>query len=608
MMTGAVDLSAYKETLLFLTTAGVVVPLFHRIRVSPVLGFLAAGVALGPFGLGRLAKTYPWLDAVTISSLETIEPIAEFGVVFLLFMIGLELSWERLSRMRRLVFGLGPLQVAASAALVAVSAWGLGLAPVAALIIGSALALSSTAIVVPVLAESKRLASTAGRASFAVLLFQDLTVAPLLVMVAILAARKSGAVAASVLLGLVPAALALFCLAVAGRLVLRPLFRLVAAARSTELFMATCLLVIIGAGLFAALSGWSMGLGAFIAGLLLAETEFRREVEVTIEPFKGLLLGLFFVSVGASLDLRVVAEAPLQLVGLVLGLVAIKAAVLLALAFAFRLPARVGREMALVLGPGGEFAFVMITAGTAASLVEPRTGQAALVVVTLSMMLIPVLARLGERLGRQTVPEEAIPPFALPPPDTGASPVIIVGYGRVGQLVGEMLRRHDLPYLAVDTDPRLVAAEREAGKAIVFGNATRADFLRRCGIGEARALVVTMDAPRAVEEVVRVARGERPDLTIVARARDTRHARALYALGVTDAVPETIEASLQLSEAVLVDLGVPMGYVIASIHDKRDEFRKLLNSADAGGRAMRAIRRPSARRERPPRAGETPTQ
>ena len=601
----AIDAGGYKETLLFLTTAGVVVPLFHRIHISPVIGFLAAGVLLGPLGLGRLAETYPWLDAITISRVESIAHIAEFGVVFLLFMIGLELSWERLSRLRHLVFGLGALQVVISALLIGAAAFLLGASVEGALIIGSALALSSTAIIIPVLGERKRLNSAAGRTSFAVLLFQDLAVAPLLVMVTLLGAHHEGNVTGEVLLALAPAGLALILLVAVGRLLLRPLFRLVATARSTELFMAACLLVVMAAATLAAVSGLSMALGAFIAGLLLAETEFRREIEVTIEPFKGLLLGLFFVSVGASLDLGIVLQAPAVIAGLALALVAVKCAVLMLLATAFRLPRQVGREVALNLGPGGEFAFVMLGAAVAEGIIPLPIGQTAVVVVTVSMVTIPWLSRLGERLGRRSPVEEIGPEIAMLPPEDHAVRIIIVGYGRVGKLVGDMLTRHQLPYLAVDSDPRVVAAERQAGKAIYFGNATRAEFLRRCGIAEARALVVTMDAPQAVEETVAVARGERPDLTIVARARDAHHARKLYELGVTDAVPETIEASLQLSEAVLVDLDVPMGYVIASIHEKRDEFRKLLTNADAGGRELRAIRRPSAKRERAGLSGKS---
>jgi monovalent cation:H+ antiporter-2, CPA2 family len=579
-----IDLAVSKETLLFLLTAGIVAPLFFRLRISPVLGFLLAGIALGPSGLGRLAAYAPWLDAVALTNVEAIDRVAAFGVVFLLFMMGLELSFERLTRMRRLVFGLGGAQVVLSALLLAAIAFGLGQPPAAALVIGAALSLSSTAIIIPVLAERKRLNLAAGRASFAVLLFQDLAVAPLLFMVTMLVGGQQNGLGLGLALTIAPAALALTGLIVLGRRVLRPLFHSVAMTKSTEFFMAACLLVVLGTGLIAAISGLSMALGAFIAGLLLAETEYRREIEVTIEPFKGLLLGLFFVAVGAELDLSLLFAAPGPILFVAGALVIVKALAVWGLGRAFRLPARVAREVALLLGPGGEFAFVMIGAAVAGEIVAPKIGQTILVAVTLTMLATPALARLGEFLAGR-LPAPSLSPEAMePPPEDEAHRVIIVGYGRVGALIGEMLDRHKIPYIAVDADANLIARERKSGKPIFFGDATRPEFLRRCGIETARALVVTMDAPRANEAVVEAARSLRADITLVARARDADHAKTLYNLGVTDAVPETIEASLQLSEAVLVDIGVPMGIVIASIHEKRDEYRKILVASGAPAR------------------------
>jgi len=578
------DLAIYKETLIFLVTAGIVAPLFFRLKISPVLGFLLAGVALGPFGLGRLTARAPWLDALALTNVEAIGRVAAFGVVFLLFMMGLELSFARLTRMRRLVFGLGLAQVVASALLLGGAAFALGQPPGSALIIGAALSLSSTAIIIPVLAERKRLNLAAGRASFAILLFQDLAVAPLLFMVTVLIGGRERGLGWELGLSIASAALALTGLIVLGRRVLRPLFHSVAMTKSTEFFMAACLLVVLGTGLIAASSGLSMALGAFIAGLLLAETEYRREIEVTIEPFKGLLLGLFFVAVGASLDLSLLLASPGPILAIAGAIILTKALALLALCFAFGLPGRVAREVALLLGPGGEFAFVMIGAAVAGEVVAPKTGQTVLVAATLTMLGAPALARLGEWLAGQPAAPGLAPEALEPPPEDEVQRVIIVGYGRVGALIGEMLGRHKIPYIAVDSDAGLVARQRQAGTPIYFGDATRAEFLRRCGIEKARALVVTMDAPRANEAVIGAARGLRADLILVARARDAAHAKALYDLGVTDAVPETIEASLQLSEAVLVDVGVPMGIVIASIHEKRDEFRALLIASGAPAR------------------------
>jgi CPA2 family monovalent cation:H+ antiporter-2 len=503
-----------------------------------------------------------------------------------------------------LVFGLGLAQVVSSSLVLGAAALALGQSLSAAVVIGAALSLSSTSIVIPVLAERKRLNSAAGRASFAVLLFQDLAVAPLLFMTAMLVRGKTNGLGADLAWTLGPAALAVVGLVVLGRLVLRPLFHSVAMAKSVELFMATSLLVVIGAGLVAAASGLSMALGAFIAGLLLAETEFRREIEVTIEPFKGLLLGLFFVSVGAGLDLSFLVASPLVILAIAVAIIVVKALVLLALGRAFGAPARVAREVALLLGPGGEFAFVMLAVAIDGGVVAPDAGRAALVAVTLTMLLIPFLARLGERFA-QVGATGAAPGAFEPPPEDGLARVVIVGYGRVGALIGDMLARHQISYIAVDSDAKLVAAARAEGRPIYFGDATRLEFLRRCGIETARALVVTMDAPRANEAVVKAARILRSDLTIVARARDAAHAKTLYAFGVTDAVPETIEASLQLSEAVLVDIGVPMGYVIASIHEKRDEYRKILIESGAPARPQIAKRTKAEAAEGPPLRGSS---
>jgi len=368
-----------------------------------------------------------------------------------------------------------------------------------------------------------------------------------------------------------------------GRAVLRPLFHQVAMTRSTEFFMAACLLVVVGAGIAAAAAGLSMALGAFIAGLLLAETEYRREVETTIEPFKGLLLGLFFVSIGASLDLAHVAAQPLSTMGMAIALIACKVLILLALARASGYSAPASQEIALPLGPGGEFAFVMIAAAMAANMLAPADGAHITVAVTLSMMTIPLLALFASYIVKLQ-PEAPVSNADIAPEGEESDHVIFVGYGRVGQLVTQMLKRHNMRALVVDGDANLVRRERANGADVSFGDTTRPDFLRLCGLMNARALVLTMDSPRAIEIITAMAHRERPDLIIAARARDAHHATVLYGLGATDAIPETIEASLQLSEALLVGIGVPMGHVIASIHEKRDEYRAMLQPSADGAR------------------------
>jgi len=588
-MAGEVSPGEYKDVVLFLATAGVVVPLFRRWKISPILGFLLAGVVLGPFGLGALAGRLPWLGYFTIDNPAEIAQLAEFGVVFLLFMIGLELSWERLRAMRRLVFGLGALQVGISMAAIATAAMFLGQPPTAAAAIGAALALSSTAIVMPILAEQKRQHSQAGRTTFSVLLFQDLAVAPILITIAVVGRQGADEVLSpNILLAFTPAVAGVLLLVFFGRLLLRPMLKSVARSKSVELFMAACLLVVIGAGLVSAVLGLSMALGAFIAGLLLAETEYRREVEVTIEPFKGLLLGLFFVSVGIGLDLSLLAREPLVILGMSAGLISLIGAVVFVLARLFGLKTRPALETALLLAAGGEFAFVILGTAMDVGILRRPVGQMILVASTVSMFCIPILAALGAKLGGRATSQRG--PAVDPPLADGvdAPRVLVVGYGRVGRLVGDMMTRHQIPWIAAEREARSVEAARRAGHVVYYGDASRSEFLVRCGLETARALVVTMDSPEGTEAVVATARELRPDLTIVARARDARHARRLYELGATDAVPETIEASLQLSEAALVEIGVPMGLVIASIHERRDEYRTELNKPDAlGGRTRR---------------------
>jgi CPA2 family monovalent cation:H+ antiporter-2 len=592
LMTPSFNLESYREALLFLGTAGVVVPLFNRLHVSPVLGFLLAGATLGPFGLGHLAKDAPWLATFTLTDVEGVAKVAEIGLAFLLFMIGLELSFERLLRMRRLVFGLGLLQMVVSAAVLStIGIYWFGLETSPAIIIGAALAMSSTAIVIPVLVERRRLNRVVGRAVFSVLLLQDLLVAPLLLLVSALANTKNGLKGSDALLAFLPGLAGLLALILVGRLLLRPLFRMVA-KQSIEVFMAACLLVIVGSAVMSAAVGFSMALGAFIAGLLLGETEFRREIEVTIDPFRGLLLGLFFMSIGAGLDIDRLASAPLPIFLKAAGLIAVKAAIIAVLGVWFRLPSPVAREAALLLAPGGEFAFVLLTSAIAAGVLPIDQGDAAMIVVTLSMFAIPLLGAIGARLAPPPGRRELELEYAhlAPEAEVAAGRVLIVGYGRVGALVGEMLKRHSVPYIAMESDAAIVAARRDEGVEIYWGNATRRDFLLRCGVAQALALVVTVEKHNATEEIVRLAHAERADLTIVARAIDARHATQLYELGATDAIPETIEASLQLDETVLVDVGVPMGFVIASIHEKRDEYRKLLQPKGEAARQRQELR------------------
>jgi CPA2 family monovalent cation:H+ antiporter-2 len=594
MNSGAVG-QGYRELLVFLVTAGVIAPLFNRLRVSPVLGFLIAGAALGPEGLGRLVEAFPAMGWVTLGRPEDLAPLAQLGVVFLLFMIGLELSWARLLTLRRLMLRLGFAQVAISTSALSLVALALGQPPMAAAVIGAALSLSSTALVIPALAERQRLTSPAGRACLAVLLAQDLAVAPILISIGLMAGLHGGARWSNAVVNLVLAGAALTALVVAGRLLLRPLFRSAALAKSPDMFAAASLLIVVGSAAAAEAVGLSTALGAFVAGLLLAETEFRREVEVAVNPFRGLLLGMFFVSVGAGLKLDRLAAEPSPILAVTAGVVSIKGLTVLGLGRLSGLPPRAAAEAALSLGPSGEFAFVVAAQASAAGLLGKSASDVAVISAGLGFFLIPPLAWVGSRIAGPRHEAVELTPDPIPEGEpANHSRVLVMGYGRVGKLVGEMLRVHQIEFTGVDDDPRVVAAGRDSGVRLYFGDASRESFLAVCGLANASAVVVTMDAPGKVDEVVRAVRSLRPDVTLIARARDARHALSLYRLGVTDAVPEAIEASLQLAENTLVDLGVPMGLVIASIHEKRDEIRRLLS--DGVPRQVRSFRRSSSPR------------
>jgi monovalent cation:H+ antiporter-2, CPA2 family len=556
----------------------VVIPLFHRLRLSPVLGFMLVGVAVGPFGLATLADRLPVLGSITLSRPEAIQPVAELGISMLMFMIGLELSLERLRVMRRLVFGLGASQFVLCTVAIAAIAHMLGAPLALAAVAGPALAMSSTAVVIQVLSNEKRLGGPIGRASLGVLLFQDIAAVPVLFFISVLGTNTpAGEGTFAWIIG--QAVVVVIGLIVAGRLVLRPLFRSVARTGSPEFFVAACLLVILATGLATAMVGLPMELGSLIAGLLLAETEFRRQIEVTIEPFKGLLVGVFLISVGMSLDLvDIAADAP-RLVAVGLLLVATKLGIIVMIARAFGLRWLTALQAGLLLGPGGEFGFVILGLARSEHLVGPATARFPLVLVALTMACIPLLSTVGKAIARRASAAPTIDPALLEElPEDAAPRVIIAGFGRVGETVASLLEAHKVPYVAVDSDPDCVAAQRKSRRPVFWGDITQPELLHHLHIGTARAVVVTMSDHAASDRLVAAARAARDDLLIIVRARDARHAAHLYAIGATDAVPETIEASLQLSEAVLIDLGVPMGPVIATIHEKRSEMQAQIRS------------------------------
>jgi monovalent cation:H+ antiporter-2, CPA2 family len=581
-MPAPINIPVYSDALVLLGTAGIVIPLVRRFGFNPVLGYLGAGAILGPLGLGSFIQHVPYLYWFTVVDAKNVAGLADLGIVFLLFLIGMELSYERLKAMRRLVFGLGSLQIVLSAAAIGAAVILAGGKPPVPLIVGACLALSSTAIVVDVLSRQRRLNTSAGRASFAVLLAQDLAVAPLLLFISILGASESVSIGRTLLLALVNASIALGVIVVVGRVVMRPLFRLVASLGMNDLFVATTLFVIVATGVAAAVAGFSMALGAFVAGLLLAETEFRKAIETAIDPFKGLLLGLFFFTVGMNIDFRELAREPVWLLGSAVGLVVAKSLILIGLARLFRLSWRASIEVGLLLGPGGEFAFVAIGMATSLGLIDAHVSSFTVALTSLTMVLIPALSHVARRLAPMVHDEKPLDPELAVAPGASAGHAIVVGHGRVGQVVCAMLDRHKFRYIAVDNDAAAVPEQRRQGRTVYYGDATNPEFLKSCGLMEAQAVIVTIGVAEGIDDIVAQVRALRPDMLVVSRARDAEHARHLYQIGVTDAVPETIEASLLLSEAALIGLGVAMGLVVASIHEKREEFRHELQQA-AGG-------------------------
>ncbi len=563
-----------REILLFLILSGILIPILQRLRINQVIGFLAVGTLVGPFGLGLLAGELPWLAFLTFPRDQGIAALAEMGVLFLMFMIGLELSAARLWAMRRWVFGAGTAQVLASAALVGgVLLLAYGLDAQAALVVGLVLSLSSTAVVMQLLAQQGATGSPLGQAAFAILMLQDLAVVPILLLIGALGGGSGGdSVAVLALTTLLKAGIAITLIYLVGGRVVHKLFRAFAEHRQPDVFMALILLSTFGIAGLSAAAGLSMALGAMIAGLLLAETEFKHEVELMVEPFKGLLMGLFFMTVGMSIDTRQILAAPLLLAASLAGLVLIKTLVTASLLRIGGQPWSRALEGGLLLGQGGEFAFVAIGYAMSARVLDPALGGQVMLVVGLSLFITPLLARLGRAIGERG--EHARDEHAAES-DTGAlgsarGRVIIAGFGRVGQQLGKLLGEQNIPFVAFECDAKLVSKLHAEGKPVYFGNAARPELLRRVHADEAPAIVLTMDHPASSMQAVRGIRREFPHARLFVRSRDEKHARALRLAGASVVVPETLEASLQLSAFVLEAMGLDARLVAGIVDHERD--------------------------------------
>ncbi|MBB3474445.1 cation:proton antiporter [Sphingomonas sp. BK345] len=558
----------FSDALVILGAAGLVIPAFARFRISPVIGFILVGVLVGPAGLGALVPRAPWLYYLTISDPEAIEPFAEFGIVLLLFSIGLELSFRRLWAMRQLVFGTGSMQLLGSSLLIGVTLHYLGQDWSGSAGLGLALALSSTALVLPLVGTS----SPVGRGAFAILLFQDLALVPIIFALGAMAPTAAAGwagIAGVALRG----SLTVVAMYVGGRLVLPRLFAQAARTKSPELFLAASLLVVIIASVATTAAGLSPIVGALLAGLLIAETEYHSEVEVMTAPFKGLALGVFLITVGMSLDLKLILANWGSLLAAVIGVVSAKTMVTYLLLRVANARRGIALETGLLMGSPSETTLIVLATAAQAQLILGSTAAFWQTVTAIGLTITPLLAKLGRVVSRRIEGRDPLPDAVSAEQGTRA---VVFGFGRVGQLVADMLARHQQPFVAVEADIDAVAEARAAGYPVVFGDVSRAELIDRLDLASARALILTMDDPVLTVRLARRLREAFPELPIIARARDTVHAAELYKAGVTDAVPETLESSLQLSEAVLVDLGVAMGPVIASIHDKRDELRQTI--------------------------------
>jgi len=530
------------QVAVFLAAAAIAAPLGRFLRLGSVLGYLAAGIVIGPFGIGLIYSLY---------DVENIFHFAEFGVVMLLFVIGLELRPVRLLAMRSAIFGLGSAQLVATAIVLAAIGLAVGLTNREALFVGLALSLSSTAFALQLLDEKGEINKRHGRLAFSVLLFQDLAAIPLIALVPLFASGAaerpamdfgSAALAIGTILGVI----------VVGRVLLNRLYNIVAATGVREAMTASALLTVVGVALVMEAAGLSAALGAFIAGALLADSEYRHQIEADIAPFEGLLLGLFFIAVGMSMDLTVLVGSPLLLLAIVIGLVTIKAIILTLLGRWWGLKRQAAVRLGLVVSQGGEFAFVLFSAGALAGVIGQSLASLLTLAVTLSMAATPMLLLADEMIRRRAAPEA--PDYDMPP--GGDRHVIIAGLGRFGQIVARVLRARQIPFTALDSNIKQVDFVKRFGAQIYYGDAGRIDILRAAQADKATAFVLAIDNVENSLRVAETVRQNFPDLPIYARARDRTHVHRLMDLGVTIIERETFLASLELTRKLLRSLGL----------------------------------------------------
>ncbi|MBN8832113.1 MAG: cation:proton antiporter [Sphingomonadales bacterium] len=562
---GAFSSIGYSDALVILGAAGLVIPAFARLRISPIIGFILVGMLVGPFGLGQFVERYPALFYVTISNSTAVSSFAEFGIVLLLFSIGLELSFRRLWSMRAFVFGIGAAELVGSASIIALGFFLFaGSSTYASIGLGLALALSSTALVLPISGTQ----SAVGKAAFSMLLFEDLALVPIVFALGAMAPNVADDGWSNLATVVIEGDQRIHALLALHQFV----------EDRVQVFLAASLLVVMVSSLVTAAAGLSPIVGALVAGLLIAETDYRSEVESMTEPFKGLALGVFLITVGMGIDPRQLASQWGELLMAIAAVIVVKTcvtALFLRLAGARR---GVALETSMLMASPSETTLIVLSTAVTARLISPDTAEFWQMATAIGLTVTPILARVGHDVARR-VELRSTDPETAEEEASDKQRAVILGFGRVGRMVADLLRTHNQPYVGVESDIDIVSQARRDGYVVRFGDVARPDTLDRLRLGHANALIVTMDDPVLAVRITRRVRGWAPKLPIIVRARDTDHAAELYSAGASVAVPEALESSLHLAETALVDLGVAMGPVIASVHQKREDLQNEIKAA-----------------------------
>ena len=564
-----------RESILYLVLAGILIPLLQRLHINQILGFLAVGLILGPHGISEWLPQLDLLKLISFTQNEVITQFGELGVIFLMFMIGLELSVARLLQLRQWVFAGGSLQVTITACLIGLIAYSFGNSYSVSILLGLVLALSSTAVVMQIMSDKRILATHHGEASFSILMFQDLAVVPILILVEMMASHSQAGIAMITVMTLAKAMALMVLIYLMGRWLIQPIFMYFTKSYRSDVFMALTLLTLLGIAWLTSLSGLSMALGALMAGLVLAETQFRHEVESTIEPFKGLFMGIFFMTVGMSIQVQEFVSYGYWIPLSVLGLFLIKASVLTIVFYGGKVAWPKALEMAVLMGQGGEFAFIVIGLALTLGILSPDLSQFFMLVIAISMFITPVMSFIAKKMAHglsQLVDSGTDPDVSLEHhlPHQVDGQVVIAGYGRVGQLLSHIFQTLEIAHIAMDKNTQDLGGNSKT--QVYLGDISQAKVLRRIHLENAAAIVLTMNDPLDTLKSVTDIRQAYPHLQIIARARDTAHAQALLAAGANVAMPETLEVGLQLSTHVLEHLGIAEGSILHTIADYRQRL------------------------------------